>query len=172
MLIWGVGYPIAFGNGPIMSSTTLSLYVTVVLALVAPAALAGQYSAEVETAASEIFHATMSPFCPGRTLTTCPSSQAAELKDEIRAKLAAGVSPDSIRAELYAEYGEMVRATPPKSGFGLLAWLVPGLAFLVGALVLMRRLGRMRTAAGTGAARPAEMDPESRQRVQDELARL
>ncbi|MCH7874541.1 MAG: hypothetical protein IH965_04505 [Gemmatimonadetes bacterium] len=96
-----------------------SLFVTVVLALAVPAALAGQYSAEVETAASKIFHTTMSPFCPGRTLTTCPSSQAAELKDEIR-----------------------------------------------------RRLGRMRTAAGTGVARPAEMGLESRQRVQDELARL
>ncbi len=149
-----------------------SLFVTVVLALAAPAALAGQYSAEVETAASKIFHTTMSPVCPGRTLATCPSSQAADLKDEIRAKLAAGVSPDSIRVGLFDEYGEVVRATPPASGFGLLAWLVPGMVFLVGALALMRRFGRMRTAAGTGAARPAEMDPESRQRVQDELARL
>src|SRR5512134_3531419 len=98
--------------------------------------VAPRFPAEVETAASRIFSSTMSPFCPGLLIANCPSPGAAELKETIREQLAAGMTPDSVRALLFAAYGPEIQATPPASGFGLLAWLVPGLALVGGGVVV------------------------------------
>lgn len=149
----------------------------VALALVLGAVLAppldAQYPAEVETEAARIFNSTMSPFCPGLLLANCPSSQAADLKAEIRAKLAAGVAPDSIRAELYARFGDQVRATPPASGFGLVAWIVPALVIVVAAVIVVRRLRRSAGTADTRSTAPTdELDRESQARIERELGGL
>jgi cytochrome c-type biogenesis protein CcmH/NrfF len=64
-----------------------------------------------------------------------------------------------------------VLATPSKSGFGLLAWLVPLVALVVGAIavgLLVRSWSRRRP--------PSEpehpLDPELDHRVDEELARF
>jgi cytochrome c-type biogenesis protein CcmH len=143
--------------------------------LVAPTLLAGQrFSAEIETEATKIFNSTMSPFCPGRTIATCPSPQAAELKDQIREELAAGVPPDSVKEQLYAAYGDEIRGVPRASGFGLLAWVIPGLALVVGGVVVLYRL---RAGAGLTRAAPTEADdvslePDDQARLERELAQL
>ncbi len=134
--------------------------------------VAPRFPAEVETAASRIFNSTMSPFCPGLLIANCPSPGAAELKVTIREQLAAGMTPDSVRALLFATYGPEIQATPPASGFGLLAWLVPGLALLGGGVVVtwwLRQRGRPQAAAPR--ASPA-LDPEAEARLEKELAEL
>jgi cytochrome c-type biogenesis protein CcmH len=126
----------------------------------------------IDKAASEIFGTVMSPFCPGMTIATCPSSQAAELRDEIRAKLAAGATKDEVLDELYAEWGEEVLGPRSATGMGLLAWLVPALAIVVGAAGLTMWLrvssSRVRTAGSSGES----IDPKAELRLREELARL
>jgi cytochrome c-type biogenesis protein CcmH len=132
--------------------------------------VAPRFPAEVETAASRIFNSTMSPFCPGLLIANCPSPGAAELKVTIREQLAAGMTPDSVRALLFAAYGPEIQATPPASGFGLLAWLVPGLALVGGGVAVtwwLRWRGRPRTAAASPA-----LDAEAEARLERELAKL
>jgi cytochrome c-type biogenesis protein CcmH/NrfF len=66
-----------------------------------------------------------------------------------------------------------VRTTPPKSGFGLVAWLIPALAVLVGLAVLVvmtRRWVRRRRAAGD--EEPAALDPADGARLDRELERF
>jgi len=131
-----------------------------------------RFSAEVETEAAKIFNSTMSPYCPGLLVANCPSPGAARMKEEIRTQLAAGVSPDSVRTWLRAEYGSQVEAVPPAEGFGLLAWIMPALALVGGAAVVawwLRRRGRVPD-HGTGAAEP--LDPEAQARLEQELAEL
>jgi cytochrome c-type biogenesis protein CcmH/NrfF len=144
-------------------------------ALAAPLC-AQQYSAEVETAAAKIFNTAMSPFCPGRTIATCPSSQAADLKAEIRAMLADGVSLDSVERMLLARYGEVVRAAPEARGFGLLAWVVPGLVLVVVGAWITVRLSRLRPSSGPDAEAAvdpvAELDADGQARVDRELSQL
>jgi cytochrome c-type biogenesis protein CcmH/NrfF len=55
---------------------------------------------------------------------------------------------------LVQSYGESILASPPTSGFSLLAWLIPPLALLLGAaaVVLTIRSMRGRAAAGPAAA--------------------
>ena len=134
--------------------------------------VAPRFPAEVETEASRIFNSTMSPFCPGLLIANCPSPGAAQLKEQVREQLAAGLSPDSVRVLLFAAYGEQLRATPPARGFGLLAWLVPGLGLVGGAAVVtwwLRRRGRLPTAA---EAPSAALEPEAEARLERELAGL
>ena len=47
------------------------------------------------------------------------------MKQIIRTRLSEGASETQIKSELVAQFGPGVIAEPPKSGFDLLAWLVP-----------------------------------------------
>ncbi len=128
----------------------------------------------VEQEASKLFNKVMSPFCPGRTIANCPSPQAADLQVTIREKLSRGDSPEQIEAELYATFGDDIRAIPRARGFNLLAWVVPGVFFLLGLLILSRWLPRMREAASSsaGPAAAASVEPELAERIQQELSEI
>jgi cytochrome c-type biogenesis protein CcmH/NrfF len=133
--------------------------------------VAPRFPARVESEASRIFNSTMSPFCPGLLLSNCPSPQAGVLRDTIRAWLATGVPADSIRAVLFGAYGDEVRAAPRASGFGLLAWVVPGAVLVIGAVGLGWWLRRATRRAPPGPVPPG-LAPEEAARLERELARL
>jgi cytochrome c-type biogenesis protein CcmH/NrfF len=84
----------------------------------------------MRTIASEF----MSPFCPGRVLSDCPSSAASELKAKILADLQKGKSRAEIEDVLLAQYGDASLAAPRFSGFGLVSWLGPIVFLVVGLL--------------------------------------
>lgn len=104
--------------------------------MVVPPLYADDQMAASEPVAQSIFTTVMSPYCPGKLLSDCPSAKASELKHFIRDELAQGKSKEEVILKLQDEYGaETLRAVPEASGFGLLAWLVP-ILFLVGGLLL------------------------------------
>jgi cytochrome c-type biogenesis protein CcmH/NrfF len=73
--------------------------------LAAAAAPAAAQDQESRAQASALAGQLMSPFCPGRLLVDCTSSQAYELRDDIARRLAAGESREAIRADLVGQYG-------------------------------------------------------------------
>jgi len=99
-----------------------------------------RYSPEVEADARQLFSRIMSPYCPGLTLTTCPSEGAVILKDSIRAELASGRSSEQVMRGLEIRFGAGIHASPPARGFGLLAWITPFLLMLAAGVVLTWRL--------------------------------
>ncbi len=133
-------------------STIASLVIVTLVVAVGPTAVstverqepdsAMVNAAEVETRAQEIFRNVMSPYCPGRLLSNCPSRQAAVLQDSIRTALREGASPEEIEDRLLAAYGEEVRPAPAFSGLGIWAWIVPGLFFVGGGALAARWVGR------------------------------
>jgi len=134
--------------------------------------VAPRFPAQVETEAARIFNSTMSPFCPGLLVANCPSPGAATMKEQIRTQLAAGVTPDSVRAWLRAEYGGQVEAVPPAAGFGLLAWAMPALALLGGGAAVVWWLRRRGRVPARAAGPPEALDPDAQARLERELARL
>ena len=109
------------------------------------------------------------PVCE-TTLDQSDAPVAQRMKAFIRERIAAGDTEDDIKDSLVAEFGTGVLATPSKSGFGLLAWLVPLGAVLGGAIavaLLVRSWSRRRPPP---AAPP--LDPELDRRVDEELARF
>jgi cytochrome c biogenesis protein CcmG/thiol:disulfide interchange protein DsbE len=134
-------------------------------ALGAPAALAAD-----PPRAADLEAELVCPVCE-TTLDQSDAPVAKRMKAYIRERIAAGDTEDEIKDALVAEFGEGVLATPPKSGFGLLAWLLPLGALVAGALViavLVRAWSRRRPP--TGGERP--LDPELERRVDEELARF
>ncbi len=131
-----------------------------------------QSTSAVDTAADVIFHRVMSPYCPGKLLATCGSSQAETLRQEIRRDLAAGTPPAAIEAELYHRFGDSIRSEPKTTGVGLVAWVFPAvLLAATGAwLVLwLRRTPRPQS----GASAPAQaVSSQLVSRLDDELLDL
>lgn len=110
------------------------------------------------------------PVCE-TTLDQSNAPVAERMKLFIRERIAAGDSEEQIKAELVAQFGEKVLANPSKSGFGLLAWLLPLAVLAVGALgvaVLIRSWSGRRTRVRDDE--PIDADLE--RRLDEELARF
>ncbi len=117
----------------------------------------------------------MCPVC-GTALNLAASPQADRERAFIRREIAAGRTKEQIKADLVAEYGSEVLAEPPKSGFDLTAWLVPGAGLLLAAIAIAIGLRRWRR-AGDAAAGPRSneegqpLDPSEAERLDADLAR-
>ena len=154
-----------------MRGTLVILLATAVTPIVAQDT-ASQDAAAVETKASQIFNTVMSPFCPGRLLANCPSAAAHDLQDEIRKQLYEGTSVEDITAALYARYGDEIRTAPKATGFGLLAWIIPGAFFLVVGIALMVWI-RKTTRGGEIVVEPTvRLDAESAKLLEEEMSRV
>ena len=145
-----------------------------ILVIAAVILLPGPAHATPEDTANDVSEQIMSPYCPGVTLHDCPSDAAVALRDRIEGMAEQGMGRPEIIAVLEQEYGESIRAVPPASGSGLGAWLLPGLAALMGAgagWLLLRRW--MRTPARPdGYDEDVHITPADRRRLDSELKKL
>jgi cytochrome c-type biogenesis protein CcmH len=151
------------------------LFCTVVAPTASLFAQTGQVQTDeaVNRDARIIFETVMSPYCPGRTISNCPSPQADELRVVIKEKLASGQTADDVKEELYSTFGDDLRTVPRARGFGLLAWVVPGIGFLAGGwaiVVWMGRTRRPRTLASESVG--MDLDPATQARLDAELNEL
>jgi cytochrome c-type biogenesis protein CcmH/NrfF len=97
---------------------------------------------------------------------------AQDMKRFIAVRIERGWSKQRIIDALVAEFGEDVLATPPKSGFDLIAWVVPGIVVAVGlaSIPFLTRAWRRRPSA-SAAEGPPPTEDEAR-RLDEELRRL
>lgn len=146
--------------------------------LVAAALLvpSGAFAQETEAhqyhpAAQEAISKIRSPFCPGQTLEICPSWQAEELRDSIDQWAGDGLTADSLIELVVATHGEEYRGFPKRSGTGLLAWLMPPAALVLGLGLVVLALRRLRGPA-TPASEQSGLTEEERERLDTALAEL
>ncbi len=118
----------------------------------------------------------MSPFCPGRTLSNCPSPQADSLRMWILVQESTGRTRSDVEEELYVRYGDVILAAPRAEGIGIAAYAIPVVAFLGGGgliLFLLRRLtarsASLPDAKVTAVPGEAPLDPELERIVAEEL---
>ena len=160
-----------------LSDTMRHLATAVVLTLALPfAGLAQQAPPEgptrVHPEAQEAIDRLKSPFCPGLMLEVCPSPQAEEVRDSLNALAHRGVESDSLVAMMLATYGEEWRALPEPRGRGLVAWLVPPLALLLGLVGLVVGLRRFGGGPGAGPGEDVEISAEEQERLDEALHEL
>lgn len=122
--------------------------------LVAPAWAATPTESEVERVTVQL----RCVVCQNLSVADSPSDMARQMRDLVRERLAAGDTPEQVKAYFVERYGEWVLLSPPTRGFALLAWALP-LGMLGGgillALVVLRRW-TVRGAAGTADEVDAE----------------
>ena len=109
--------------------------VIVGLALWAPAAHAqtppGSYDEEEAQAIDQML---MCPVCPAESIDQAQVPLAKQMRQRVRELLAEGATRQEVLDYFADRYGQSVLASPPKSGFNLLAWALP-IAGLLAALV-------------------------------------
>jgi cytochrome c-type biogenesis protein CcmH/NrfF len=112
---------------------------------------------------------TASPFCPGKTLNSCPSPKAGEWRRDIRGWVVDGVPEPEIRDRLQARVPGFDLSIPPvKSG-----WVIPVIALVLSTLWFVVMARRFR---GRGVkTRRVEVHAQDRNldaRLEEELAAL
>ncbi len=97
---------------------------------------------------------------------------AQDMKRYIAQRIEADWDKDRIIAGLVDEFGAGVLATPPKSGFDLIAWLVPAIAVALGlaAIPVVARTWSRRSPPEAPAGPAAS--PDEARRLDEELRRL
>jgi cytochrome c-type biogenesis protein CcmH len=82
------------------------------------------------------------PVCQGESIQDSPALLAQEMRAIVREQLAAGRSPDEVKAYFVEKYGEWILLRPKASGWNALVYVLPLAALLVGGLVVLRAVRR------------------------------
>jgi len=119
---------------------------------------------------SEVAREVRCPTC-NTPLDVSNAPVAMDMKQYIAERIDAGWDKQRIIDGLVDEFGDQVLATPPKSGFDLIAWIVPGIVVALG-LAAIPFIARAwsRRARATPADVPAP-SPEEARRLEEELKR-
>lgn len=80
--------------------------------------------------------------CQGQSIADSDAPLAGDMRHEVRSKIAAGESPDAIKAWLVARYGNWVSYDPPFDGATAFLWLGPLLFLLLGGWLAFGRFRR------------------------------
>src|SRR6266404_1271063 len=113
----------------------------------------------------------------GQILTQCNHvgcKMSASMLKELGATVNRGDSEDKITQTFVQEFGTTVYAEPPKSGFSLVAWLMPVFYFLFGAAIVVFFIMKWRKQAPAPAAvAPAgvHISPEAYERARSQANR-
>jgi cytochrome c-type biogenesis protein CcmH len=143
------------------------------LALAAPA-----LASEEHPMLGELEGQLMCPICEGETLAQSDAPAAQRIKAYIQQRIDEGATRSEIKRELVEQWGTRILAAPPRHGFDLLAWLLPIVGVLAGALVLgvlAWRWTRVREPEPTPqrwSLNGHPLDPDEERRLDDELARF
>ena len=86
----------------------------------------------------------MCPVCDGQTLDQSQAQLSLDMQEVIRTQVEDGASNAEIRAYFVERYGEVVLASPDAGGFNLVAWVMPVVIFLGGALLVGNAFLNMR----------------------------
>ena len=105
----------------------------------------------------------------GTPLDVSNAPVAERMKAQIALRISQGATKQQIKDEFVREFGEQVLATPKKSGFGLIAWLLPAVAVVAGlcAIPVVTRAWAKRNPATAQA--PQALSDEDAARLQREL---
>jgi cytochrome c-type biogenesis protein CcmH len=76
------------------------------------------------------------PVCRSLSVRDSQAALAREVEGVIRERLAAGESPEEVKAYFVSKYGEWILLAPPKRGFTLLVWVLPLAALALGGVLL------------------------------------
>ena len=152
------------------------------LAVVVAAAVAGAAAPgppapqDLEEQVREIAAQLRCPVCQNLSVGDSPSGLANEMRGVIREKLKAGESRRQVEAYFVSKYGEWILLAPMKKGFNLLAWGLPFVGIVAGAVAvvfLTRRWAGREAGAAPGAdpvAPPVDpADAPYRERLRREL---
>ena len=128
------------------------------LALLLWAGIAFAQSADVEKRAAALEHELRCLVCQNQTLAESNAPLAVDLRNQVRAQLAAGKSEQEVVDFMVARYGDFVLYRPPLKASTVLLWTGPFLLLAFGLFLLFVKISRK-------APPPAELSEADRARA-------
>ena len=96
--------------------------------------------------------------CQGESIEDSPAALAQEMRAIVREQLAAGRTPDGVKAYFVDKYGEWILLRPRARGWNLLVYVLPLVALLIGVVVIARATRRWTTTSDTKTQDEAERE--------------
>jgi len=142
----------------------------VLLAISLPALAQSElrHSQRLRQEATALSQSLMSPYCPGRLLSDCPSIGAFQLREEIQKRLDAGETSKAIVDDLAYRFGPEIRGVPEFKGDGIALRVVPVVVAILALLIVGVTVSRMVRREAAHGREGAGLPPEDR----EEAARL
>lgn len=106
-----------------------------------------------EQRAQKLFAQIHCVVCNGQALAGSQAPLARAMRDKIREDIAAGLDDQEIKALLQRQYGDKILMSPPLRMDTLALWLLPGVLFALGAIIVVTRLTRQENNDGKGEKR-------------------
>ena len=126
-----------------------------------------------EAEAQSIDRMIMCPVCPAESIDQAQVPIARQMRQLVRDKLSQGASRQEILDFFSDNYGQDILASPPKSGFNLVAWVLPIAVVLAalaaGVLAIRSMTVRRPVGAVAGQAPGAPLEPDLEARLETEL---
>jgi cytochrome c-type biogenesis protein CcmH len=120
--------------------TWLSISLVLGLVLIFTGSANGQDIRPSDDEVNAIAKGIYCPVCENTPLDVCPTQVCAQWRELIREQLAMGWNEAQIRQYFVDQYGDRVLAAPPARGLNWLVYVLPPVAILAGAFVLLRTL--------------------------------
>ena len=110
------------------------------------------------------------PTCQGLSVKDSEAGFSNSIKDKIRELMKHKKSDKEIREYFIERYGEWILRAPPKQGFNLVLWILPGAGIVIGLLwVVFRSKSRV---TNSQHEKLAQLTPEEEQKLKEDLGRF
>lgn len=106
------------------------------------------------------------------TVASCNDSTAEQTRQDIQQRLASGQTKEQIIEAYVQQYGETILTVPRKSGFNLVAWVIPPIAVLGGTALVYYAVTRWVRNSGDkrrNDLRKLVIDDIDEERLNDEM---
>jgi cytochrome c-type biogenesis protein CcmH len=131
----------------------------------------GAQTPSVDDEVNRIAKTLYCPVCPNTPLDVCNTQACADWRKQIKEMLIQGKSEQQIRDYFVQQFGERVLGAPPAEGFNWIAYILPALGIVLGAVVawLTVRQWILRRADVTSAPEAPAIPKEYADRIEKEL---
>jgi cytochrome c-type biogenesis protein CcmH len=137
------------------------IHTRLILILLCVLATLGTLGAQTaDKKAREIEDNLIAPCCWSQTVSQHYSEVSEQIRQEVRAMVAAGKSRDEILDYYVAKYGERILATPRAKGFNRMVYILPWATLILGAWLLIVLLRKQRKPELAAAPNPPSIPDE------------
>lgn len=102
-----------------------------------PTRTPAQNDSALDARTTAVAHQLRCPVCQGESIQDSPAQLAKQMRDVVRDQLAAGKTPDEVKAYFVSKYGEWILLEPRVAGFNLLIYVLPWAAVFGGLAVIV-----------------------------------
>jgi cytochrome c-type biogenesis protein CcmH len=114
----------------------------------------------LEAKVHEVASVLRCPVCQGLSLNDSPSELSQQMRQLVREKLAAGESPEEIKAYFVSKYGEWVLLEPKPKGMNLVVYLAPFILLLGGGGLIVVMVRKWSSQAAAPVRTEADIEEE------------